>query len=129
MYLVDTNVWLERLLDQEKSKDVEKLLSRIPSDNLFITDFAFHSISTILVRFKQPKSLLRFVKDIFVDGAVSLIRLQPGYTKRLVDVIKRFQLDYDDAYQYLAAEINSLEILSFDQDFDRQNWEGLNHPN
>jgi len=38
MYLVDTNVWLERLLDQERSEEVGRFLDRVPSDRLFITD-------------------------------------------------------------------------------------------
>ena len=43
MYLVDTNVWLERLLDQERSDEVGEFLKQRPSDNLFITDFALPS--------------------------------------------------------------------------------------
>jgi len=39
MYLVDTNVWLERLLDQERSAEVQRFLEAIPSDQLFMTDF------------------------------------------------------------------------------------------
>ncbi len=34
MYLVDTNIWLERLLDQERSAEVGQFLSRIPADRL-----------------------------------------------------------------------------------------------
>jgi len=29
MYLVDTNIWLERLLDQEKSDEVGEFLSAV----------------------------------------------------------------------------------------------------
>ena len=32
---------------------------------------------------------------------------------------ERFGLDFDDAYQYVAAEKNDLTIVSFDKDFDR----------
>jgi|GEM_PF-1944848 len=42
MYLMDTNVWLERLLEQERSQEVGKFLDKITSNNLFINDFAFH---------------------------------------------------------------------------------------
>ena len=44
MYLVDTNVWLERLMDQTKANEVRQFLDNIPSEHLFITDFSFHSI-------------------------------------------------------------------------------------
>jgi predicted nucleic acid-binding protein len=39
--------------------------------------------------------------------------------KAIVDVSHRFNLDFDDAYQYAVAEKRSLEIVSFDRDFDR----------
>ena len=48
MLLVDTNVWLERLLDQEKSDEVGRFLDATPSERPFITDFAFHSIALVL---------------------------------------------------------------------------------
>jgi hypothetical protein len=52
MYLIDTNVWLERLLDQSKSEEVRKFLDDTPSEHLFITDFSFHSIGVILEKLK-----------------------------------------------------------------------------
>jgi hypothetical protein len=33
--------------------------------------------------------------------------------------MKQFDLDFDDAYQYLAAEGRDLILVSFDGDFDR----------
>jgi len=80
MYLLDTNIWLERLLGQDNSEDVGRLLDQIRSDQLFITDFSFHSLCVILTR---------------------------------------LNLDFDDAYQYVAAEQNNLVIVSFDSDFNK----------
>jgi predicted nucleic acid-binding protein len=34
MYLLDTNIWLERLLGQPQANEVEQLLGLIPSDEL-----------------------------------------------------------------------------------------------
>jgi len=53
MYLLDTNIWLERLLGQPKANEVGRLLSLIPSNEIFITDFAFHSLCVILIRLKK----------------------------------------------------------------------------
>ena len=39
MYLVDTNIWLERLLGQEKSEIVGEFLNNVPAENLSISDF------------------------------------------------------------------------------------------
>lgn len=52
MYLVDTNIWLERLLDQARSEEVGQFLAHIPSEQIFISDFAFHSIGVVLGRLK-----------------------------------------------------------------------------
>jgi predicted nucleic acid-binding protein len=119
VYLVDTNVWLERLLGQVRSDEVGQFLSRIPSEQLFITDFAFHSIGVILSRLGETEILLRFAQDAFIDGAVSLVHLLPEDTSSLIEVAVRYNLDFDDAYQYVAAEKHNLTIVSFDSHFDQ----------
>jgi uncharacterized protein len=119
MYLVDTNVWLERLLNQKRSDEAGRFLREVSSRDLFITDFAFHSIRVILTRLAQTEALLDFVQDLFVDGAVNVVSIKPGDTRALVETINKYKLDFDDAYQYLAAEHNGLTLVSFDGDFDR----------
>ncbi|MEW6687161.1 MAG: PIN domain-containing protein [Candidatus Edwardsbacteria bacterium] len=119
MYLVDSNVWIERLLEQEHSEDVRLFLDATPSEQLCITDFSFHSIGLILWKLNQMRALSDFVKDAFIDGAVLFIHLEPEDTQRIIQVMQEFQIDFDDAYQYVAAEKYSLTIVSFDSDFDR----------
>jgi predicted nucleic acid-binding protein len=119
MYLVDTNVWLERLLDQEKSEEVGQFLDRIPSEHLAITDFAFHSIGVVLSRLSPTEALLRFVEDVFIAGDVALIRLQPEDMQHLLETMEGFSVDFDDAYQHAAAEKHDLIIASLDSDFDQ----------
>ena len=41
MFLVDTNIWVESLLEQERVLEVNDFLTRIPSESLFITDLHF----------------------------------------------------------------------------------------
>lgn len=76
MYLVDTNIWLELLLGQAKSPEVGQFLDQIPSDQLYVTDFAFHSICIILTRLKRKAALLDFVRDVFVDGSVTWFQFE-----------------------------------------------------
>jgi hypothetical protein len=118
-YLVDTNIWLERLLDQEKSAEVAYFLEKTPSRNISITDFSLHSIGIILTKLNHLETLRKFVQDLFVEGEVSLIHLEAEDIDRLTEVIQQFKLDFDDAYQYVAAEKYSLTLISFDIDFDR----------
>lgn len=119
MYLVDTNVWLERLLGQEKADEVGRFLDRVLTADLWISDFCFHSISLILIRLGRNDALLKFVQDVFVDGAVSLARLDPSDTPQILAAVNQFALDFDDAYQYALAEKYNLALISFDSDFDR----------
>lgn len=105
MYLVDTNVWLERLLDQVRSEEVGKFLDYTPSNHLFITDFSFHSIGLIMSRLNKMDALLRFVDDAFIEGAVALIRLEPEDMQRLGRVIEQFSLDFDGISIHCGREV------------------------
>ncbi|GBC82951.1 tRNA(fMet)-specific endonuclease VapC [bacterium HR10] len=119
MYLVDTNVWLERFLEQAKAEEVREFLDRTPSDQLCLTDFALHSIGIVLARLGKPEAFVLFVRDTLLDGAVSLVRLDPEDMQALVGIMEQYRLDFDDAYQYKAAEKYGLVLVSFDSDFDR----------
>lgn len=119
MYLVDTNVWLEPLLQQERAEEAVQFLTQTPTENLFITDFSFYSIGILLTRRNRPIILLDFVQDVFTNGAVALLRLEPQEMPNLVAAINQFNLDFDDAYQYVTAQRNNLVIVSFDNDFNR----------
>jgi predicted nucleic acid-binding protein len=111
LYLIDTNIWLERLLNQEKSEEVRRFLDSVPSENLYITDFTLHSIGVILHRLKKLNALIKFVQDIFINGKVNLVHLGAIDMLRVVDVMKDFNLDFDDAYQYVATLFSALSYL------------------
>ena len=119
MYLVDTNVWLERLLDQEKSDEVGRFLDRVLSSEILITDFSFRSLGVVMDRLNRRDALRRFVQDACIQGAVGRVRLEPEDTDEIIGAIEQFNLDYDDAYQYVCASKHDLTIVSFDSDFDR----------
>lgn len=119
MHLVDTNVWLERLLDQERAAEVEQFLRQVPSEQLYITDFALHSVGIALSRLGQIELFLSFIHDLLIEFSVHLIRLEPADLLDLPALMQRFFLDFDDGYQYAAAAKYGLTIVSFDTDFDR----------
>ena len=84
-----------------------------------MSDFTLHSIGVILDRLGKRHVLLQFVDDVFIQGEVTLASVQPEAMHHLVGAIDRFGLDFDDAYQYVAAEQVDAAIVSFDSDFDR----------
>lgn len=118
-YLLDTNIWLERMLDQERAAEVAELLARIPSDQLCLTDFTLHSLGVILHRLKQPQAFVQFVQDVLLDGASYLLTVPPDAMTELVAAVEQYGLDFDDAYQYVAAKRYDLTFISLDSDFDR----------
>ena len=119
MYLIDTNIWLERLLDQQQSDIVGQFLSNIPSAQLAITNFTLHSIALALTRRQLYSPFENFLQDVFVEGEVGLLTLSPQEIPTVLATIQSQSLDYDDAYQYVAAEHFQLTLVSFDSDFDR----------
>jgi uncharacterized protein len=86
MYLLDTNIWLERLLEQQQAEVVRQLLEQTDPEQLCISDFALHSIALALTRRHRLEAWLRFVQDILIDGDVTLIRLQPGDLQAVVNL-------------------------------------------
>jgi len=119
MYLLDTNILLELLLDQPKADEAELLINARYRTDLSLTDFAFHSVGLALIRQRLPELLVDICEDLFDRGGIRLRSLLPDDISALVAASERFGLDFDDAYQYTVAERDDLEIVSFDKDFDR----------
>jgi predicted nucleic acid-binding protein len=119
LYLLDTNIFLELLLDQKESGSVRALLSTKNPEELGISDLAFHSIEIILYQKNAPHLFSEFIEDLFGDGGITLFALGSEDMKRLEHVSLSFNLDFDDAYQYVVAEKFDLALVSFDMDFDR----------
>ena len=118
MYLADTNIFLEALLGQDKKEDVQSFLQNIDLSTIFITDLSLHSIGIILYRLRNFALFSSFLDDIIVDG-VGILSLPPEDLKTLELTADKFNLDFDDAYQYAVAAKYGMQPISFDTDFDR----------
>ena len=119
MYLLDTNIWLERLLGQSQSATVGRLLERLPLDQILMSDFTLHSLGVILNRLGHRAVFVLFVQDVLVDGGVPLISLPPMAMAQVVAAMDRFALDFDDAYQYVVAWREQADLISLDSHFDQ----------
>jgi predicted nucleic acid-binding protein len=118
-HLVDTNVWLEVLLDQENAPSAMEFLAKAPPASLAMTDFTLFSIAIILVRLKKGQLLATFLADTLEDGSVRRLSLEIDDLTDVLAACDSLKLDFDDAYQYVAAEKHGLAIVSFDKDFDK----------
>jgi uncharacterized protein len=119
VFLLDTNIWLERLLGQRQAEVVAELLDTLSPSDMCMTNFTLHSIGVICNRLNQRDVFVKFVDDVLIDAGVVLVSIPANQMKRLVEIMDRFGLDFDDAYQYIAAEIEKATIVSFDKDFDK----------
>jgi hypothetical protein len=115
--LVDTNVFLELLLAQARAQEAAVFLQSTMTRELFVTDYAVHSIGLILFRRNQPETFRQFLADM--RAAMIMVSLTSDDLEGVIDTASTFRLDFDDAYQYQAASKYGLTIVSFDTDFDR----------
>lgn len=116
MNLVDTNIFLEILLSQEKREICKSFLSKnIGAIN--ISDFTLHSIGVILFRQNEEQIYLKFISDILPK--INLISLPKGKYKQVINIKREYSLDFDDSYQYCICKNYDLELITMDNDFKK----------
>ena len=103
--LVDTNVFLEILLNQGGRKKCETYLQG-EKGAASITDFTLHSIGVLLFRQKRPELFDKFAADTLPQFTI-LSLSKAGYS-RLAEVNTRHGLYFDDSYQFAVARENNL---------------------
>jgi hypothetical protein len=118
-YLVDSNVWLELLFEQDRAEEVGRFLKMTVMEDLVISEFSLYSVGIALVRNGLEDAFVGFLTDTLEGTKLNRVRLDTTDLKDIVAVRKRFRLDFDDAYQYVAAKKHDLTLVSFDADFDR----------
>lgn len=116
MCLIDTNIFLEILLSQEK-KDVCKKILDTNIGNQYLSDFSLHSIGVILFKNGKETIFQKFAVDVVPK--VKIITLSKEFYKNLADVKLNTGLDFDDVYQFKIAEEYGLEIITMDKDFNK----------
>lgn len=114
MYLVDTNIFLEILLNQAKSQKCKDFLDQNVGD-LSVTDFSLHSIGVILFKQNEDSLFLKFLDDTLPK--VHLTSLPKEQYKEVITNRKKEKLDFDDAYQYTVCSHYGFKLASMDQDF------------
>ena len=117
--LIDTNVFLEIILQQDKAEQAKTLLERTENHEFFISGYSLHSIGVLLFRRRQHDIFQEFLDDMTLNAGMTVISVFADGMRAIIEVAQKFNLDFDDAYQYVAAEKNDLNIVSFDSDFDR----------
>jgi hypothetical protein len=117
-YLIDTNIWLELLLEQEKEEEVRSFFERVSVENIAITDFSVYSVGIILTRLDKDDIFKKFTRDVFSDSQVPILSVSSEHYEELIDNRLSHTLDFDDAYQFTVCQKYDLSLVSFDADFD-----------
>lgn len=116
-YLIDANVWLEAMTAGAHWEAARDVIQKAPVGMLATTDFTLHTIG-LIVSPRDPAMFSAFLDDL-IRRRVFTLHLTPTDLYVVLDRMASADLDFDDAFQYLAAERNDLRIVSFDSDFDR----------
>ena len=106
------------MLNQTRAPEVSQLLKALNSSDLALSDFSLHSICVILGRTQRLTLLDQFVTDLFVQAQTALVSLSGAEVQEVTTAMRTHQLDFDDAYQYVVAKRDQLDLVSFDTDFD-----------
>jgi predicted nucleic acid-binding protein len=113
-YLVDTNIFLEILLEQEK-KEICKDFLESNIGEIFISDFSLHSIGVILFKYNKVKLFSTFLEDTL--DKIEILTLSKEKYEEIVDISDQYKLDFDDSYQFLLSQENEITLATQDNDF------------
>ena len=117
--LFDANCWMEVARSRPQAAVVRQLLSAVPPSDVAVTDFALHAVGLAMLRHKTLDAYPTFVGQMGIGTTIEVLTIAPADLVRVVNAVKAHNLDFDDAYQYAAAELHGLALVSLDADFDR----------
>lgn len=118
VFLIDSNVFLEALLEQEKSNKAYLFIKEHKPYELFISDFALHSIGIILFKLNEQDLFKTFLANV-IYNKIKVLSTNERELEQVTQCAKEFSLDFDDAYQYTITKQYNLKLVSFDKDFDK----------
>ena len=116
MYLADTNIFLEILLKQNKINACKNFLTKNINECI-ITDFTLYSIGIALFKPKLFTDYQNFYQSI--SKSLSIRSLPFNQNSKLVEAAEKFNLDFDDPYQYCVAKYYNATIVTMDNDFKK----------
>lgn len=119
MFLLDTNVFLEWMLNREHADDVQALLDRVDPSDLAISDFSLFSIGIIYSRHGHFREYLTFLNRDIIEKGIRVMPLPLESHGIMIEAAGKYRLNFDDAYQYALAVLYGLRLVSFDHHFDR----------
>jgi len=119
LILLDTNIFLELLLDQKRATDCEELLQLISKGKTeaAVTHFAVHAVEAVI---GDPNSLATFLGNLEHSAGLSIYDTNLSDEMAAALITQKIDLDFDDTLQYYVAKKLGVDALvSFDKHFDK----------
>ena len=121
--LIDTNIFLEVQLNQERATQATKILEAISVNKVtgFITDYTIDSVIIIMEHYdKSPDEIKRFLLSLLGYKGLEFYQLSIYDKIEATEHMTVLNLDFDDACMYQAMNVLKVDqIASFDADFDK----------
>jgi len=122
MFLVDANIIFEVLLEQERYKECEEFLEKVRRGEIeaSISRFSLYSIELIMIGYGKIEELKLFLTLLSTFRGLTVITTSPTDDVHVLEVMKKFNLDFDDAINYYIVKKYKMKgIVSFDEHFDK----------
>ncbi len=126
MFLIDTNIFLEVMLSQARSRECKALLNSVKNGDVkaVVTDFSIYSIMLIMLSNSKVSELKTFLSSLSAYKGLIIYRNRITDMLKAVETVEKKGLDIDDAIRYSAAIAAGVKaIVTFDKHF-----EGLDIP-
>lgn len=120
MYLFDTNIFLEILLNQEHAEGCYKRIEDLnDNESGWMTSFSLHAIEAIIGKTKKSKILSKFLMTIETHPFLYVYATILEEELEISKIMNSKQLDFDDSLQYYVAKKKSLILVTLDKDFKK----------
>jgi predicted nucleic acid-binding protein len=119
MITIDTSVFIELNLNQEKAEQAGALLQAIGLGKIEanVSHFAVHALEA---GFRSQKETREFLKNIETSKGLHVYDTSIADEISIAALAEEVGLDFDDAAQYyVARKTDSSSIVSFDRHFDK----------
>lgn len=120
---IDANIFLEIILDDEKSEQCKSFLTKIKNDDIkaLTTDFLIYScLLQIQYKIKSQEKMKQFLSFINELKGLKIIRPSINEMYKACIISKKYNLDFDDSLVVSAMINNNCKYLvSLDNHFDK----------
>ena len=119
MITIDTSVFIELNLNQEKAEQSGALLQAIGLGKIeaYVSHFAIHALEA---GFRSQKEARKFLENIEASKGLRVYDTSIADEISIAALAEKVGLDFDDAAQYyVARKTGATSIVSFDRHFDK----------